>query len=104
MSQDTQQESVLAQGFFYKDKHQNAPDFVLGNLSLNAADAIKFITDHTNDRGYVNLQILRSKEGKPYIKLDTFVPDSSRAVSTEANSVSTSDEVSPEPEGDGLPF
>lgn len=88
---------VFADGFFYNEPHENAPDFVLGRVSVKVADALEFLSANANDKGYVNLQILRSQEGKPYMKLDTFVPDSSRAVSTSAPADSDGD-------GEELPF
>lgn len=67
-------ETIFAEGFYYKPKHENAPSFVLGSLSCKVDDAIAFLSSNSNDKGYVNMQILESKDGKPYVKLDDFVP------------------------------
>ena len=67
-------ETVFADGFFFKEKHANAPDFVVGSLSCKVADAISFLSSNANGSGYVNMQIKMSKGGKPYVALDTFTP------------------------------
>lgn len=84
MSNTSNQESVLAQGFYF-NKRDNAPDWVVGNLSAKAEDAIEFLKEHTNERGWVNMQILISKEGKPYIKLDTYVKGEAKAEDEDAD-------------------
>ena len=64
------QEKVFANGFIFK-RSENAPEFVIGNISIKADDAIKFIQDHTKN-GWVNLKINKSQGGKTYIELDTW--------------------------------
>jgi hypothetical protein len=67
-------ERVFAKGFYVKQNPQ-APDYVIGNLSIKADEAIEFIKEHTNDRGWVNLSMMKSKEeGKAYIELNTYEP------------------------------
>jgi len=70
-------EIVFAKGFYFK-KREKSPNFVVGALDLKSEDAIKFIQDNTNNRGYCNLQILESRSGGYYIELDTFKPESSK--------------------------
>jgi hypothetical protein len=56
-------------------QNPQAPDYVIGNLSIKADEAIEFIKEHTNDRGWVNLSMMKSKEeGKAYIELNTYEP------------------------------
>ena len=67
-------ERIFAKGFYVKQNPQ-APDYVIGNLSIKADEAIEFIKEHTNDRGWVNLSMMKSKEeGKAYIELNTYEP------------------------------
>ncbi len=66
------QDKVFADGFLFK-RRENAPDFVIGNISVKVEDAITFLTNNQKN-GWVNLNVLNSKGGKPYIELDTFVP------------------------------
>ena len=67
-------ERIFAKGFYVKQNPQ-APDYVIGNLSIKADEAIEFIKEHTNDRGWVNLSMMKTKEeGKAYIELNTYEP------------------------------
>tara|TARA_R100001460_G_scaffold102913_1_gene147832 strand:- start:158 stop:427 length:270 start_codon:yes stop_codon:yes gene_type:complete len=65
-------EKVFADGFSFK-RRENAPDFVIGNLSLKVEEAIPFIKANAKN-GWVNLNVLTASSGKPYVELDTFVP------------------------------
>ena len=64
------QSKTFANGFIFK-RNDNAPEFVVGKLSLKADEAIQFIKENSSN-GWVNLDIKKSKEGKYYIELDTF--------------------------------
>ena len=64
------QSKTFANGFIFK-RNDNAPEFVVGKLSLKADEAIQFIKENSSN-GWVNLDIKKSKEGKFYIELDTF--------------------------------
>ena len=63
-------EKTFAKGFSFK-RNDNAPDFVVGKLSLKADEAIQFIKEN-EFKGWVNLDVKKSKDGKYYIELDTF--------------------------------
>ena len=73
------EEKIFADGFSFK-KRDNAPDFVVGRISVKVDDAISFLKKHAKG-GWVNLNCNQSKSGNYYIELDTFVPKS--AVSNE---------------------
>lgn len=64
--------SDLVKGLYFKVKHEKAPDFVLGNLSVKKADLIEFL--NTQNEDWINMQILMSKGGKPYIAVDNWKP------------------------------
>lgn len=68
------EEKIMADGMFFKEKHQNAPNFVIGGLSIKIDQFSKFVKDH-KDGEYLNFQVLKSKQGKPYIVLDTWKPN-----------------------------
>lgn len=68
-------EKVFANGFSFK-RRESAPDFVIGNLSVKVDDAVKFLQENQKN-GWVNLDVLNSKGGKPYIELNTWTPDAS---------------------------
>ena len=63
-----------AKGLFVK-RNEKAPEFVICGLSVKTDDFIQFLRVHTNDKGYVNLQVLkREDKGTLYAVLDTFEP------------------------------
>lgn len=64
----------LATGFFFERPREGAPDFVKGRLSIQVEKAIELLNTHKNEKGYVNLQLLNSKEGKLYLTVDTWKP------------------------------
>ena len=69
----------LVDGLFYSEPRANAPDFVMGGVSIQKEKLMEWlVTAEVNEKGYVNLDILRSKAGKPYFKLNTWKPDPSK--------------------------
>ena len=76
-------QNKFVDGLFVK-KRETAPDFVKAELSFNQ----KFITwlqNNFNAKGWANVDILLSKEGKLYAKHNDYV-----SVDTNANSSATS--------------
>lgn len=67
-------ETKFAEGFWFERPKEGAPDFVKGKISINIEKAIPFLETHANEKKYVNLDLLVSREGKPYLKLNTFQP------------------------------
>jgi hypothetical protein len=82
-------DTVFAYGLIVKTK-ENQPQWVLANLSFKVDDFTKFMNDNQSN-GWVNVQLLKSKDGKPYAKLDNWKP------SEEATR-------QPQPVEDNLPF
>ena len=72
------EDKIMAGGMFFKEKHANAPGFVIGSLSIKIDQFSKFIKDH-KDGEYLNFQVLKSKQSKPYIVLDTWKPNRGHA-------------------------
>lgn len=68
-------EKVFVKGLFVSAPHENAPDFVLHDISIKCTDLVDFMRSHKNDKGYVNIQVLRSREGKPYAVLNDWKPE-----------------------------
>lgn len=69
-----QEEKVFADGFSFK-RRDNAPDFVVGRVSIKCDEAVAFMRkNHKN--GWVNLNINQAKSGNYYVELDTFEPKS----------------------------
>ena len=73
---------TYAQGLFVK-RNDKAPDFVVCSLSVKVEEFNQFLMDNVNDKGYVNLQVLKSKEkGSLYAVVDTFEPKPKKAEPT----------------------
>lgn len=65
-------EKTYADGIFFNKKHEKAPDFVLGSLSLIPEKFASWLEQQVPDeKGYIRLQIKEGRE-KPYIELDTY--------------------------------
>ena len=99
-------EKIYAKGLFAK-RNERAPEFVICGLSVKTDDFIQFLKENTNDKGYVNLQILKSKDkGTLYAVLDTFEPKANTAPTQVKNTVKTK-ETDPFQNGnseDDMPF
>lgn len=67
-----QKERTFADGFIFKRK-ENAPEFVVGRLSVKVDEAIAFMRANASD-GWVNLDIKYGRTGNAYVELDTFKP------------------------------
>ena len=65
-------DKVFAKGFNFK-RSENAPEWVVGKLSIKLEDAMPFLTQNqAND--WVNLNVVQGKMGNYYIELDTWKP------------------------------
>ncbi len=69
-----QNETKLIDGLIIKEKHQNAPDFVICKGSIKVDEFKKFIDENQNN-GWFNFDILRSQQGKLYAKHDDWKPE-----------------------------
>ena len=65
-----QDEKIFADGFVFK-RNENAPDFVVGRISIKVDDAVAFIKQHQKN-GWVNLGVKQARSGNYYMELDTF--------------------------------
>jgi hypothetical protein len=97
----TQEEKIFADGFSFK-RNENAPEFVIGRLSLKVDEAIAFIKEHEK-KGWVNLNIKTARSGNHYVELDTFEPKGKSEPT--ASAPATKKKAKAETDGDGnLPF
>jgi hypothetical protein len=91
-----QEEKIFADGFVFK-RNENAPDFVVGRISIKVEEAIAFIKQHEKN-GWVNLGVKTARSGNYYIDLDTFeANDSSKKEAPKAKAGAKEDD-------DDLPF
>jgi len=93
--------SDLIEGFYPKEKHPNAPDFVKGGFSINLEQFIPFIRQWCKDHpgeNWLNGDIKESKSGKLYASEDTWKPE--KDTSPPAPAQAAQDEFS----DDSIPF
>ena len=67
------QDREFASGLYFNKKRDNAPDFVLGSISIDKEKFLPWLDQKQIDGKYLNLDVLMGKE-KPYICVNTFVP------------------------------
>jgi hypothetical protein len=98
------QEKIFADGFSFK-RQENAPDFVIGRLSLKVDEAVAFIKENEKN-GWVNLNVKTAKSGSFYVELDTYEPKPRGGEGTTAKPKAQQPKESPKPtqEEDDLPF
>lgn len=69
------EDNKFAKGLFVKLPNDKAPKFVLLDMSFKPHEFFTWCQDHVDQKGWVNLQILRSKDGsKLYGKLNDWKP------------------------------
>jgi hypothetical protein len=66
------EDKIFADGFSFK-RQENAPDFVVGRLSMKVEDAIAFMKKHAK-AGWINFNIKTARSGNHYVELDTYEP------------------------------
>lgn len=95
-------EKIFADGFSFK-RNENAPEFVVGRLSIKVDDAIAFLKQHESN-GWVNLDTKQARSGNYYLELDTFKPTKKEpATKTPTKKAETPKEMLEEEDAD-LPF
>lgn len=73
-------EIVFVDGFFFNERKENQPAFVIGRVSFAKEKFLGWLErQEENERGYVAVQILRSKGGSIYATLDAWKPESKPA-------------------------
>ena len=71
-------DKVFTDGLIVK-RRENAPDFVIGNLSVKVDEFVEFLQKNSKN-GWVNINLLKGKtEGKFYGELDTWEPNKGQA-------------------------
>ena len=69
-------EAKFPKGFFMDKAREGSPDFVRGRISIKVEEAIETLNEYKNEAGYVNLDILRSKDGsKLYLTVNDWKPE-----------------------------
>ena len=65
-------DKIFSEGIYFDRPREGAPEFVRGKLSIKVDTAVAFLTKHKNEKGYVNLDLKESKQGKLYLELNTY--------------------------------
>jgi len=70
-----EKETTFPKGLFINPKRDGAPDFVVGSLSIRKEEFATWLSEQeVNEKGYLTIDILKSKEGKTYLKLNQWKP------------------------------
>lgn len=77
-------------GGLFTSRRENAPDFIVANLSFKTDVFIDWLKNNTNAKGYCNVDIKTSRDGKPYAVINDWKPDD-RFVKNEDGSLGTED-------------
>jgi hypothetical protein len=64
-------ENIFIDGMIAKRPHTNAPQFVKGNLSIKVDEFYEFCRKNSK-KGWLNITIKESREGRYYAVLDTY--------------------------------
>ena len=75
----------------FKKPSENAPSFVKGKLSIKCCDFSEFMVNNEKD-GWLNIDLLESREGKYYAKLNDYVPNGNKEQQPNAFNTDTSSE------------
>ncbi len=67
-------EKIFPEGISFIPKKPNQPDFVRGQLWIRVDELVPFLERHKDEKGSVNIDILKSKNDKMYLALNDFKP------------------------------
>jgi hypothetical protein len=76
-------DKIFASGLIFKMK-EKAPDYVKGSLSIKVDEFIDFLKANES-KGWVNIDLKVSKDGKPYAELNTWKPETDETRNSTAN-------------------
>lgn len=66
-------ETKYPKGIFINKPRDGAPEFVRASISIKAEDAIAWIKEVVNEKGYVNIDVLNGEKGL-YLKHNDWKP------------------------------
>lgn len=72
-------ETVFLDGFTFERPKEGSPSFVKGKMGINVEKAIAFLEANKNEKGWVNADLLTSKDGqKLYWKVNNWKPEAKK--------------------------
>lgn len=90
------------EGLIFKLPRENAPDYVIGSISIKRAELIAWLEGRDGD--WVNLNLKRSQGGKGYAEVDTWKPQQGgKPAKSEGYSKPSTRRLAAEPD-DTIPF
>lgn len=67
------EQNQLAKGFYWDKPRPGCPEFIKGRISVKVDDAIELLNKYKNDKNYVNLELLKKKDGTGhYLQVNTY--------------------------------
>jgi hypothetical protein len=84
----------FANGFILT-RRAGAPEFVIGNVGINVKDFTAWLNANKDEKGWVNIDLKQSQNGKFYAEQNTWKPSNDAPVAAQNNS---------EADDDDLPF
>jgi uncharacterized radical SAM superfamily Fe-S cluster-containing enzyme len=79
-------ETKYPKGIFIDKPRDGAPEFVRARLSIKAEDAVAWIKEVVNEKGYVNVDILNGDKGL-YLKHNDWKPEEKKEEEIDPSSV-----------------
>lgn len=84
-------EKIYAKGIFGFEKKSTQPDFVIGSLLITLSDFKEFVNSNAHllteyqSKQQLKLQLLKGKDGKMSIVVDTFKPEPKQQSNSQTN-------------------
>lgn len=76
-------DKIFAGGMRFEKPKEGTPEFVKGRLSFKVDEAVEFLQKYKNEKGWVNIDLLKSKEkGTLYLQLNDWKPKEQGEVAT----------------------
>lgn len=69
---ETRKEAQFVDGMMFSKPHDNAPDFIKGQISIKVDDMIASLQKYKKADGWVNIDMKKSKGGKLYFEYNTW--------------------------------
>ncbi len=67
-------ETKFIEGCFLENRKENQPSFVKGKLNINIEKFIPYLKANAKEGKWVNIDLLESKDGRLYLKLNNYQP------------------------------
>lgn len=68
----TNDKEKLVAGLFISKPSDKAPKYAIANIGINRKRMAEWLKTNENEKGFVNINVLESKGGKFYAKLNTW--------------------------------